>query len=137
MSRKVKIVEVGARDGLQNEKLPISIADRWKLIKALAEAGLIHIEVGAFVSPKWVPQMTGTDKLVQKALAFKGPQKFSVLVPNQRGMEDAIRSGIKEVAIFGACTESFSHKNINCSIAESYERFSKVIQLAKRHKIKV
>ena len=140
---KVKVVEVGARDGLQNEDTPLDLKTRWQFIQKLSNTGLQHIEVGAFVSPKWVPQMAGSDKLVKKALKAKADKKvkdsvkYSALVPNVRGMEDALKTGIKEIAIFGASSESFSKKNINCSIVESFERFEKVMSLAKKNKVRV
>jgi hydroxymethylglutaryl-CoA lyase len=143
MKEKVRIVEVGPRDGLQNEKKTLEIAVRLELIKKLAEAGLKKIEIGAFVSPQWVPQMAGSLELIREVLkqqaagSISKEVQFSALVPNIRGMEDALKSGITEVAIFGACSESFSKKNINCSIAESFIRFRQVLETAKYHKIKV
>lgn len=135
---KIQIVEVGPRDGLQNEKASISIDERVTLVKNLASAGLKRIEIGAFVSAKWVPQMQGTEEVV--ASIIKSPHKgveYSVLVPNERGMERALASGIKSIAIFGACTESFSKKNINCTIDESFSRFANVIKTAKANKMRV
>lgn len=143
MSKKIQIVEVGPRDGLQNESQIIDVSHRLELIKKLSLSGLKRIEIGAFVSPEWVPQMQGTMQLCQLALAQqqtgKLPKsaKFSVLVPNSRGMADALQVNIPEVAVFGACTETFSKKNINCSIEESLKRFREVIRLAKSKKIKV
>ncbi len=141
MSRKVKIVEVGIRDGLQNENKIFSVSDRWKMINGLTASGVQHIEVGAFVSPRWVPQMHGSLSLGKKAVSKnkRASKKinYSALVPNERGMQDAIKSGLKEISIFGACTESFSKKNINCSMNESFERFKKIVILAKKNKIKV
>lgn len=143
MSKRIRIIEVGARDGLQNEPVTLSLAKRFRFIERLAKAGLKNIEVGAFVSPKWVPQMSGTGKLAQQVI---GQQKkgslpsdvtLSALVPNLKGMELALQTDLKEVAVFGACSESFSKKNINCSIEESFQRFDQVIQLAKKNKIKV
>lgn len=140
MSSKISIVEVGARDGLQNESALLSAKQKVQMIEALSKAGLKRIEVGAFVSPKWVPQMAETDKVVsqlkakQESKVFK---QYSVLVPNVKGMELALKSGVKEVAIFGACSESFSQKNINCSIDESFKRFADVLALAKPNKIPV
>lgn len=137
---KVQVVEVGPRDGLQNESVQLTVADREWLIGELAAAGLQRIEAGAFVSPQWVPQMTGSDLLLKKLLARKKDFKnvrLSALVPNERGMNDALKSGIKEVAIFGACSETFSQKNINCSIDESFKRFEAVMKMAKTAKIKV
>ena len=139
MSKLIRVVEVGPRDGLQNEKKNITLKTKQELIAKLVKSGLKNIEVGAFVSPKWVPQMAGSTKLIHSVLKKHKSKtlKFSALAPNARGMEDALNTNIKEVAIFGACTESFSQRNINCSIAESFKRFEKVIQLAKKNKIKV
>ena len=122
----VKIVEVGPRDGLQNEAKTISVADKIKYIQLLAEAGLTYIEAGAFVSPKWVPQMADTEHVLA-ALDLKGLVTYAVLVPNMKGMEAAIAAGVRDVAVFAAASESFSQKNINCSIDESIERFLPVI----------
>lgn len=143
MSKKVQLVEMGLRDGLQNEKVSLSTADRIEFARQLADVGLKRLEVGAYVSPKWVPQMAGTPDVVrglqelQKQKKMSAGAQLSVLVPNEHGMVDAIASGVKEVAIFAACSESFSQKNINCSIAESFERFQPVMALAKKNKIRV
>jgi len=143
MKEKVKIVEVGPRDGLQNEKKVLDQATRIELIKKLSDAGLKRIEIGAFVSPQWVPQMAGTLELAKEVLRLQSvgqiakDVRLSGLVPNVRGMEDALKSGMTEVAIFGACSETFSKKNINCSIAESFIRFRQVMEMAKYHKIRV
>ncbi len=126
LPERVKIVEVGPRDGLQNESKPVSVAVKVELIKRLADAGLSVIETGSFVSPKWVPQMADTDKVYQQVCSISGPS-FPVLVPNERGLEAALQSGVKEIAVFTAASESFTQKNINCTIAESIERFSAVI----------
>ena len=136
---KVKIVEVGLRDGLQNESSQLSVEQRYDLYEKLAAAGLKNIEVGAFVSPKWVPQMASTHELTSMILSENKKSKVTptVLVPNAEGMLRAIDEGLTEVAIFAACSESFSKKNINCSIAESFERFIPVMELAREHKIKV
>ena len=132
---KVKIVEVGPRDGLQNEKSEISVTHKIELVKKLAGAGLKHIEAGAFVSPKWVPQMAGSAEVLA---GLKGVNaELSALVPNEKGMEAAIESSVKEVAIFASASESFSEKNINCSIKESFERFAPVMEMAREHDIKV
>lgn len=138
MAERISIVDVGPRDGLQNESKSLTVPQKLKLITGLKDAGLKRIEVGAFVSPVWVPQMADTAKVV-RGLKRKAPlsRAYSVLVPNVKGMEQAISSGIKEVAIFGACSESFSKKNINCSIAESFKRFEDVITLARSHRIPV
>ncbi|MGZ3690571.1 MAG: hydroxymethylglutaryl-CoA lyase [Pseudobdellovibrio sp.] len=134
---KVKIVEVGLRDGLQNESSQLSVEQRYDLYEKLVLAGVKNIEIGAFVSPKWVPQMAATAELTSMILSEKSKVAQTVLVPNAEGMLKAIDAGFKEVAIFAACSESFSKKNINCSIAESFERFVPVMQLAREHKIKV
>ncbi len=136
----VEIVEVGPRDGLQNEQTTLRLDDRIWLIERLSQAGLKRIEVGAFVSPQWVPQMANTAELCRKLFVDKkrtSKLRYSVLVPNLRGMSDAIAAGVKEIAVFGACSESFSLKNINCSIAESFSRFQDVIKVAKKNKIRV
>lgn len=138
-AKKVTIVEMALRDGLQNEKVVLSTEARLEILKRLLEIGSRRIEVGAFVSPQWVPQMAGSMEITQAAMKMKVPKgtEFSVLVPNEKGMLMAIESGVKEVAIFAAASESFSKKNINCSIDESFERFKPVMALAKKHKIKV
>lgn len=141
--KKVTIVEVGPRDGLQNEAKTLSLETRLEFIRRLSKAGLKRIEVGAFVSPQWVPQMSSSGELIQlisKDADLSRPKifdAFSVLVPNMKGMEGALASGIREVAVFGACSESFSKKNINCTIDESFDRFKEVIVAAKKKKIKV
>lgn len=141
--KSVTLVEMGLRDGLQNEKVFLSSAVRSEFAIKLAQAGVRRIEVGAYVSPKWVPQMSGTPEVVAEVLKakkekkIKGTTEFSVLVPNEQGMLDAIQAGLKEVAIFTAATDSFTKKNINCTIEESFERFEAVMALAKKHKIKV
>ena len=134
--KSARIVEVGPRDGLQNEKSSVSIETRIQLINLLSETGLKTIEAGAFVSPKWVPQMEGTD-MVYAAINKKSGVSYPVLVPNAKGMENAVAAGVKEISVFGAASESFSQKNINCSIEESLERFKPVIEEAKKHGIKV
>ncbi len=136
---KVSIVEVGPRDGLQNESVSLSVADRVELVEKLAGAGLTRLEVGAFVSPKKIPQMAASAE-VFKTLHKRGLSKqvqLSALVPNIQGMEDAIKANVAEVAIFTAASETFAQKNINCSIDESFERFEPVVALAKKNKIKV
>lgn len=142
--KTVKIVEVGLRDGLQNETSQLSIEQRYDLYEKLVQSGIKNIEVGAFVSPKWVPQMAVTEALCamitsenKKNKSAKTKVAASVLVPNQQGMLQAINAGLKEVAIFAACSESFSQKNLNCSIAESFERFIPIMQLAEEFNIKV
>lgn len=137
----VQVVEVGPRDGLQNESRTLTVEQRFAFIRHLAASGLKRIEVGAFVSPQWVPQMEGSraliDDLYRRRGEFPKDVRFSALVPNVKGMEDALETPIPEVAIFGACTETFSKKNINCSIKESLDRFASVIAMAKKSKRKV
>lgn len=138
MKHIVKIVEVGPRDGLQNEIRILSPKEKLEFIRKLSLTGLKHIEFGAFVSPKWVPQMAGSDK-VAKHLARKKQSSiaYHALVPNLIGLEAAIRHKVKHISIFAAASESFSQKNINCSIEESFERFEPVMEVARKKKIKV
>jgi hydroxymethylglutaryl-CoA lyase len=132
----VKIVEVGPRDGLQNEATPILAADKIMLIERLADAGISYIESGSFVSPKWVPQMA-TSSQVFSEIKRHSDITYAALTPNMKGFEAAIKVGADEVAIFAAASESFSQKNINCSIEESIERFSPILTEAKKANIKV
>lgn len=137
---KVKIVEVGLRDGLQNESTILSVQQRFELLEKLIAAGTKTFEVGAFVSPKWVPQMAVSKELTELVLnKYPDQKKFqsSVLVPNEVGMKGALETGIKEIAVFASCSETFSQKNINCSIEESFQRFEPIIKMAKKNKIKV
>lgn len=135
---KVSVVEVGARDGLQNESVTLNVQDRIWLVDALVKAGLKRIEMGAFVSPQWVPQMANTAVVAKELLKRRYRDvRLSVLVPNERGMQDAQNVGVTDVAIFGACSETFSRKNINCSIDESFDRFVQVAKMAKTGKIKL
>jgi isopropylmalate/homocitrate/citramalate synthase len=127
---RVKMVEVGPRDGLQNEKETVATAVKVELIDRLAEAGLSVIEAGAFVSPRWVPQMADSAEVLAR-IARKPGVSYPVLVPNMKGFEAARRAGAEEVAVFGAASESFTQRNINCSIAESLERFIPVAEAAK------
>src|SRR4051812_35194479 len=122
MSESVRIVEVGPRDGLQNEKTPVSVADRITFIEALIGAGLSTVEVGAFVSPKSIPQMVGSDQVL-RGVSHMGNAEFHVLVPNEKGYEASQSCGAKVIAVFAAASEGFSRANINCSIAESIDRF--------------
>jgi hydroxymethylglutaryl-CoA lyase len=126
---KVKIVEVGPRDGLQNEKEPVPAAIKVELVHRLQDAGLKEIEVTSFVSPKWVPQM-GDNAEVMAGIARRAGVRYSVLTPNLKGFEAAVLSRPDEIVVFGAASEAFSQKNINCSIAESIERFRPVVQAA-------
>ncbi|MFC5695130.1 hydroxymethylglutaryl-CoA lyase [Pseudomonas sp. GCM10022186] len=133
---KVRLVEVGPRDGLQNEKQPISVADKVRLVDDLTAAGLGYIEVGSFVSPKWVPQMAGSAEVFAQ-IQRKPGVTYSALAPNLKGFEAALQAGVKEVAVFAAASEAFSQKNINCSIAESLARFVPVVEAAKARGISV
>ncbi|WP_339530558.1 MULTISPECIES: hydroxymethylglutaryl-CoA lyase [unclassified Pseudomonas] len=132
----VRLVEVGPRDGLQNEAHPISVADKVQLVDALSAAGLSYIEVGSFVSPKWVPQMAGSAEVFAQ-IQRKAGVTYGALAPNLRGFEDALAAGVKEVAVFAAASEAFSQRNINCSINESLERFAPIMAAAKQHGISV
>ena len=135
--KQVRLVEMSPRDGLQNEPGPvIDTAIKTGLIDRLADCGLNHIESASFVSPKWVPQM-GDAAEVMAGIKRKAGVRYSVLTPNLRGFENALAAGVDEVAVFGAASESFSQKNINCSIAESLERFLPVMEAAKQHHIPV
>ena len=132
----VKIVEVGPRDGLQNEKQVIALAAKLQLIDELAAAGLTYIEAGSFVSPKWVPQMADSQQLFQQLTKHVGVT-YSALTPNMQGLQSALNAKVDEVAIFGAASESFSMRNINCSIAESLLRFEPLIEQAAANGLKV
>lgn len=136
LPKSVRLVEVGPRDGLQNEKQPISVADKVRLVDDLTAAGLSYIEVGSFVSPKWVPQMAGS------AEVFAGIQRqpgvtYAALTPNLKGLEAALEVKVEEVAVFAAASEAFSQKNINCSIADSLARFVPLMEAAKATNVRV
>ena len=133
---EVKIVEVGPRDGLQNEPETVPVAVRIALIDKLTAAGLSVVESGSFVSPKWVPQMADTDAVLAGISPAEGVS-YPVLVPNMKGLEGALAAGAEEIAIFGAATESFTRKNINCSIEESLARFAPVAETALARGLKV
>lgn len=134
----VKIVEMGPRDGLQNEKQPVSTETKLELIRRLIDAGEKHIEATAFVSPKWVPQMADHHQIMAGLKSLNANNvMFPVLTPNLRGFEGALAGDAKEVAVFAAASESFSQKNINCSIEESIERFKPVVEAAKEQNIVV
>lgn len=133
---RVRVVEVGPRDGLQNERQPIATATKADLITRLAEAGLTSIEVTAFVSPKRVPQMADHDLLL-RSLRRRSGVTYAVLVPNMQGFVAAAAAGAEEVAVFAAASESFSRHNIGCSIAESMDRFRPVLAQAKRSGVRV
>ena len=131
----VKIVEVGPRDGLQNEAVSLDIATKVELIERLANSGLQNIEAGSFVSPKWVPQMAGSDEVFKQLTP--SDTVYTALTPNMRGLERAMECNVKEVAVFAAASEAFSKKNINCSIDESLAKFEGVIQKASKANISV
>jgi isopropylmalate/homocitrate/citramalate synthase len=136
LPQKVKVVEVGPRDGLQNEPDLVPPEVRIELIERLAAAGLSVVEAGAFVSPKWVPQMAHSDRVLA-GLTRKPGVAYPVLVPNARGLEAALAAGAEEIAIFGAASETFSENNINCSIAQSLARFAPVAETARARGLKV
>jgi hydroxymethylglutaryl-CoA lyase len=136
LPKKVRIVEVGPRDGLQNEKNIIPTAIKIQLIEQLVDAGLTYIEAGSFVNPKWVPQMADSGE-VFNGITRKIPVTYAALIPNLQGFEKAIAANANEVAIFAAASEAFSQKNINCSINESLKRFEAVMPLAQAQTIKV
>jgi len=135
MSETVRIVEMGARDGLQNEKTTVSVADRIAFIEALVGAGLHTVEVGAFVSARAIPQMVGSDEVLRGVSHL--PVEFHVLVPNEKGYEAARAAGAKVVSVFAAASEGFSRANINCSISESIGRFKPVVARARADGVRV
>ena len=132
LPKQVRMVEVGPRDGLQNEAQIVPAATKIALIEQLADAGLTVVEAGSFVSPKWIPQMADTAEVLA-GLKRKPGVSYPVLVPNMQGFAAALAAGVEEIAIFAAASESFSRRNINCSIAESLERFAPVAEGARRH----
>lgn len=136
LPRQVKIVEVGPRDGLQNEKESIPADVKIELVNRLTAAGFVNIEAASFVSPKWVPQMA-TSAEVMAGITRKPGVIYSVLTPNMKGFEAALAAGADEVVIFSSASEAFAQKNINCSIAESIERFREVAEAAKANKIRL
>lgn len=135
-TESVRIVEVGPRDGLQNEPRPVPVAVKVALIERLAEAGLRSIEAASFVSPRWVPQMADSAE-VMRTLSRRPGVVYSALTPNLKGLEAALEAGVTEVAVFASASESFSQKNINCSIAESLERFQPLLDRARAAGIRV
>lgn len=136
MSDPVHIIEMGPRDGLQNEKTPVSVEARIAFVEALVSAGLKTVEVGAFVSPKAIPQMASSDAVLRGVGHIKGAE-FHVLVPNEKGYDAARAAGAKVVSVFAAASEGFSRANINCTVAESIERFKPVLARAKADGIPV
>jgi hydroxymethylglutaryl-CoA lyase len=133
---RVTLVDVGPRDGLQNEKQPVSTEHKVALVQRLQAAGLREIEVTSFVSPKWVPQMADNAQ-VMSSIQRKPGVRYSVLTPNMKGLEAALPCKPDEIVVFGAATEAFSQRNINCSIAESIERFAPVVAAAREAGVKV
>jgi hydroxymethylglutaryl-CoA lyase len=133
---KVKLVEVGPRDGLQNEAQNVPVEVKVKLVEMLVGAGLTSIEPGAFVSPKWVPQMAASAEVYARVTKSPGIS-LPMLVPNMRGLEQAIESGVEEIALFAAATETFSQKNTNCSIGQSIERFEQVAERAQSESMRI
>ena len=133
---RVHLVDVGPRDGLQNEAQPVATATKVELVRQLQHAGLQQIEVTSFVSPKWVPQMAD-NAAVMAAIPRPAGIRHSVLTPNMKGFEGALAAGADEVVIFAAASEAFSQRNINCSIRESIERFRPVVDAARAHGIRV
>src|SRR6478752_8895701 len=133
---KVKLVDVGPRDGLQNEKGQVPAEVKIGLVHRLQDAGLKEIEVTSFVSPKWVPQMADNAE-VMAGITRKPGVRYSVLTPNLKGFEASVASKPDEIVVFGAASEAFSQRNINCSIAESIERFRPVVAAAREHGIHV
>lgn len=136
MSDPVRIIEMGPRDGLQNEKTPVSVDARIAFIEALVGAGLDTVEVGAFVSPKAIPQMASSDAVLRGVSHINGAE-FHVLVPNEKGYDAARAAGAKVVSVFAAASEGFSRANINCTVAESIERFKPVLARANADGVKV
>ena len=136
IAKKIQIVEVGPRDGLQNEKIWVETETKIALIEKLADAGLTKIEAASFVSPKWVPQMKDAFEVLS-GIERRPGVTYPVLTPNLKGFERALEAGVTEVAVFGAASESFSQKNINCSISESVERFRPVLEAAQKNSVRV
>ncbi|MFQ3249659.1 MAG: hydroxymethylglutaryl-CoA lyase [Glaciecola sp.] len=136
LPKTVEIVEVGPRDGLQNEASSLSAQDKIDLVNALSTVGLKRIEAGSFVSPKWVPQMASSDEVMRK-IERKPGIRYCALTPNMKGFDLAMEVNTEEVAVFGAASESFSQKNINCSIEESLERFRPLVEKAQQMNIPV
>ncbi|MDE0151732.1 MAG: hydroxymethylglutaryl-CoA lyase [Bdellovibrionales bacterium] len=140
MAGKIKILEVGLRDGIQNENVHFTVSDRFYILKKLISAGLQHIEVGSFVSPKVMPSMGLTPSLMKKinrSLTISKNVELSALVPNERGFDMAFDHGLKSMAVMTSATESFSKKNINCSIEESLERIKLICKKARRFRVRI
>ena len=135
-AKKIQIVEVGPRDGLQNEKIWVETETKIALIEKLADSGLTKIEAASFVSPKWVPQMKDAFEVLL-GIERRPGVTYTVLTPNLKGFERALEAGVTEVAVFGSASEAFSQKNINCSISESVERFRPVLEAAQKKSVRV
>lgn len=135
-SMKVKIIEVGPRDGLQNEKQTVPTKVKIELINRLAETGIQVIETTSFVSPKWIPQLVDANEVYSEIKKAPGVS-YPVLTPNMNGLNRALRVGVREIAIFAAVSETFSRRNINCSIAESFERFEPMVKLAREKGVRI
>ena len=136
LPKSVKIVEVGPRDGLQNEPHPVPVDVKVEFINKLSQTGLKNIEATSFVSPKWIPQLQDAEEVFNKIDKHQNIS-YPVLVPNEQGLERAIESGVKDIAVFTAASESFSQKNTNCSIKESLARIEKVIKIAIKNKLNI
>ncbi len=136
LPKQVELIEVGPRDGLQNEAEPLALEHKIELVEGLAAAGLSTVETGSFVSPKWVPQMADSDA-VFRGISRRAGVAYTALTPNMRGLERALESKADEVAVFAAASESFSQRNINCSIDDSIARFEPVMEAARQHKLPV
>ena len=136
IAKNIQIVEVGPRDGLQNEKIWVETETKIALIEKLADAGLTKIEAASFVSPEWVPQMKDAFEVLS-GIERRPGVTYPVLTPNLKGFERALEAGVTEVAVFGAASEAFSQKNINCSISESVERFRPVLEAAQKNNVRV
>ncbi len=134
--KRVRIVEVGPRDGLQNEKQALQASDKITLINQLSDCGLSNIEAGSFVNPKWVPQMANSEE-VFAGISRKAGVVYSALTPNLKGFERALEAGAQEIAVFAAASEAFSQKNVNCSVEESLQRFTPVMEAASQAKLPV
>ena len=136
LPQRVRIVEVGPRDGLQNEKTLVPTDVKVELIDRLSETGLSHIEATSFVSPKWVPQMADSSEVFSRIRKRPGVA-YTSLVPNRKGLEQALEAGCREVAVFTAASEAFARKNTNCSIADNFARFREIFELAKQRQVRV
>ena len=136
IAKKIQIVEVGPRDGLQNEKIWVETETKIALIEKLADAGLTKIEAASFVNPKWIPQMKDAFEVLS-GIERRPGVTYPVLTPNLKGFERALEAGVTEVAVFGSASEAFSQKNINCSISESVERFRPVLEAAQKNSVRV